>query len=155
MKLCTRLLEELNDCIENERDFDCTIFPEDTRLEENEKVDWITQTFIEPHMINIYQVTDSKGSTNYISSDHGDGGIVVGAGGPWSTVTQAKNAYGEAPEGWLQSDTELSVNEGEGNMDYTYKMFSRLMLLKLRKGRENRNNNLDNTNKDKKKESSK
>ena len=101
MDLVSKLLAELEECIANESDCYCTDFPEDTVLEDDESVNWITQTFIEPHTINIYEVTDAKELVRYISSDHSDGGIVIRAGGPWRTLKAAKRAYGKAPERWV------------------------------------------------------
>jgi len=100
MSLQGRLLKELSSHIENEYDFGGTDFPVYTLLEDGEKVVWVSSSFINGFLENIYRVAGKGEPTVYISSSHSDGGVVVAAGGPWKFLGTAKKAFGYAEEGW-------------------------------------------------------
>jgi hypothetical protein len=96
--LANSLLEELRAYINVERSVD--EFPNDVSLGENQSVDVILSTFSEDRMIYIWEVRADAEPHLYIGSEHGDGGVTVFCAGPWSSLNEAQDFYGECSEGW-------------------------------------------------------
>jgi hypothetical protein len=96
--LISELLAELKSYIRNEQCAD--EFPNDTSLADGQNVDLAASTYANGLMINIWQVMSADEESQFIRSDHSDGGVTVFCGGPWRTLKEAKDACGECPEGW-------------------------------------------------------
>ena len=102
MRLVEALLAELLELSEKGTSFASTEFPVDTGLGDGDSVEWVASTFADELMHNIYHVSDENGD-DYISSSHGDGGVVVFYDGPWATLQEAEAAFGDVVEGWLRN----------------------------------------------------
>jgi hypothetical protein len=96
--LISELLAELESYIRNEQCAD--EFPSDTSLADGQSVELAASTYANGLMIYIWQVISLDEETQFIRSDHSDGGVTVFCGGPWQTLKEAKDACGECPEGW-------------------------------------------------------
>ena len=96
--LISELLDEFKSYIRNERCAD--EFPSDTPLADGQSVDLAASTYANGIMIYLWQVMSEGEETQFIRSDHSDGGVTVFCGGPWRTLKEATDACGECPEGW-------------------------------------------------------
>lgn len=100
MSFAKRLISELSDASNKDRSLDPFLFPEETSLEDNQRVEPICSTYTNQNMVNVYKVEDGTNSIFYIYSIHDDGGIVLGFGGPFASIDAAKSKFGEVEEGW-------------------------------------------------------
>lgn len=96
--LIFELLDELKSYIKSERSIDG--FPNDTALEDGQNVEFVSSTFANDRMIHIWEVGSSGEQTHFIGSEHSDGGVTVFCDGPWKSLEDAQNSYGDCPEGW-------------------------------------------------------
>jgi hypothetical protein len=100
MSFAKRLISELSDASNNDRSLDPFDFPEETSLEDNQRVEPICSTYTNGNMVNIYKVEDGVNSIFFIYSIHGDGGTVLDFGGPFASLDAAKGKFGKVKEGW-------------------------------------------------------
>lgn len=98
--LVTSLLSELEDFVSKELSLSADDFPQDTNLDDEQIVSWVSSTFDGLHMINIYEVSTPGASPRYIASGHSDGGVVIFAAGPWDSLDTAEESFGDIPEEW-------------------------------------------------------
>ena len=96
--LANSLLDELRAYVKAERSAD--EFPNDVSLGGNQSIDVISSTFSENRMIYIWEIRADPEPRLYIGSEHGDGGITIFCAGPWRSLIEAQNYYGECEEGW-------------------------------------------------------
>jgi hypothetical protein len=69
-------------------------------LEHGEQVDWVSSTWMAPDLVNLFTCGTGAEPMTIVATRHGDRGVLVGIDGPWNSIDDAKNALGEAPEGW-------------------------------------------------------
>lgn len=100
--LTQQVLNELEDYKAHEAPGDD--FPEEINLAPGERVELIATTFT-TELIHIYAVEVPQGSRDFISSEHSDGGVVVGCRGPWASLEEAQSFYEPATEGWTVHKT--------------------------------------------------
>ena len=100
--LASSLLLELQDCVSEERSLSADSFPQDTILEEEQGVSWVSSTFDGLHLINIFEVSEGRAPPSFIASGHSDGGVVVFVGGPWGSRDAAEASFGEIDEEWAR-----------------------------------------------------
>lgn len=100
--LVASLLSELDHCVSEELCLSAADFPQDTPLEDDQDVTWVSSTVDRFHMINIYKVSARGASPLYIGSGHSDGGVVVFAAGPWNSLDAAEASFGDIPEEWTR-----------------------------------------------------
>jgi hypothetical protein len=100
--LVASLLSELEERVSKELSLSADQFPEDTLLEDDEEVSWVSSTFDGLNMINIYEIGEPGASPRYIASGHSDGGVVVFAAGPWDSLDAAEASFGDIEEDWTR-----------------------------------------------------
>ena len=100
--LIVALLSELDEHVSKRNSLSADQFPEDTLLDDDQKVSWVSSTFDGLHLINIYEVSAPGASPRYIASGHSDGGVVNFAAGPWDSLNAAEASFGDILEGWTR-----------------------------------------------------
>ena len=99
MILLDRLFEEIEGLASEEIAFDADQFPQDIELAENEHVEWVASTFVDPAMIYLYKCWIDGANACFFSVYTSDGGVVAGGDGPWNSLKDGKASYA-ATEGW-------------------------------------------------------
>lgn len=69
-------------------------------LKTGQTVNWVSSTWLEPQMVNLYACGVEGEKSTYIGTRHGDGGVLESIDGPWQTLEDAKASYEDVPEGW-------------------------------------------------------
>lgn len=100
--LIASLLSELEDFVSKELSLSADDFPQDTLLDDDQVVSWVSSTFDGLNMINIYEISEPGASPRYIASGHSDGGVVIFAAGPWDSLDAAEASFGYIDEEWTR-----------------------------------------------------
>lgn len=99
--LVAALLGELEEAISIGLSLGADDFPQDTSINPDQSVSWVSSVFDGSYLVNIFKVSES-GTHNFIGSSHSDGGAVVKAHGPWSSLESAEASFGELEEEWTR-----------------------------------------------------
>ena len=99
--LVAALLAEAKSCADNEVAFCAEDFPQETELQTGQEVTWVSSTFDGLNLVNVYSVTDLGERPLFLGLSFGDGGVLVGADGPFQSLQETEAQY-ESPEGWTR-----------------------------------------------------
>lgn len=98
-ELVSRLIQEVNGLIDDERSSGGDDFPVETGLRENEQVVWVSSTFDGLSLVNVFEVRCASQPTQFIALSHSDGGVVICYDGPWASLEDAQASF-TTEEGW-------------------------------------------------------
>lgn len=79
-------------------------------LDEGGSVSWVSSTWIHPKLVNIYNCKVADRSVSYVSTRREDRGLLAKVDGPWDSLADAKEYFGEAPEGWTDLDAPNAIS---------------------------------------------
>lgn len=100
MTIARKLLNELQSISTDQRSLDPFSFPQGVSLDDDQQVEPVSSTYTKRQLVNIYRVVDGSNSAQYIFSTHGDGGVVRGCGGPYTSIRAIQKLFDPAEEGW-------------------------------------------------------
>lgn len=111
-KVAERLLVELRQIQDGGGCADVMELESLLELHEGESVSWVASTWIHPNLVNIYACKDADKSVSYVSTRQEDRGLLTKVNGPWNSLAEAKEFFGDAPEGWtdMEASSEVSVD---------------------------------------------
>lgn len=95
-----KLSEFLDQAITCESPLSADEIPRSVDLAVDEEIEWVSSTFINPHLVNIFVCTAPTEPIQVLLTRHSDGGVIVFLEGPWESVLDAKCDVGPAVEGW-------------------------------------------------------
>lgn len=99
-KLAQRLIVELTQSCRDEISVDATDVESMLDLDEGESITWVSSTWIEPELVNLFTCAEGQEPISVVATHHGDRGVLMRVSDAFETVAATKEYYGNVPEGW-------------------------------------------------------
>lgn len=99
--LTARLFGEISSRAELGEALRADDFPLDIELGEYEFCKWVSSTFDGTSLVNVFEVQSAGEEVQYLAVWCSDGGVVVGFGGPWQSLSHAEANF-RTLEGWTR-----------------------------------------------------
>lgn len=100
-----RIFRTINQLIDHFRVIEALTLEDSLELEGNETLEWVSQTYRDHVMQNLYLLKIPNENEFVFITEHGDGGYLIGVSGPWDSIEQAKASI-RTKEGW----TDMKCN---------------------------------------------
>jgi hypothetical protein len=98
--LAQKLMVELKQASRDEESLDATDVESILESEDGKSVRWVSSTWIEPELVNLFVCSAGAEPITVIATHHGDRGVLERVSGPWKSFASAKKSFGKVREGW-------------------------------------------------------
>jgi hypothetical protein len=99
---CQQFLDILADGVADQICIDAAELASSVDLDAGQELTWLASTRINGTTVHIFFCEADGEEEQFINTQHGHGGLLIGCTGPFPSYAQAKRDAGPAPQGWTE-----------------------------------------------------
>jgi hypothetical protein len=99
---CHRLFEILADGVSDQIHIDAAELASSVDLDQGQELTWLASALIGGSTVHIFFCEADGEEEQFINTQHGHGGLLIGFTGPFRSYAEAQADAGPAPEGWIE-----------------------------------------------------
>jgi hypothetical protein len=99
---CQKLFDILNDGVADGICISAGELASSVDLDAGQELTWLASSRIEGARVHIFFCEAEGEDEQFITTQHGDGGLLIGFAGPYRSYAEAKRMAGHPPLGWTE-----------------------------------------------------
>lgn len=96
-----KLIDVLNDGVTDQIRIDAAELARSVDLEAGQLITWLSSARLKPEWVHIFFCEADGEDEEFLSTRHGDGGLLVGFEGPYRSFEEAKRIAGGPDRAWV------------------------------------------------------